>query len=326
MNSSKPAVLILTHHADFYTVDRVAEAVARRGLRPVRFDTDRFPARATLSASVDHGTDGLLLRDGDQAVRGNEVRAMWMRHVRKPAPAPDLDPRFHDGAVRESSEALYAAFDLLRDARWIDSPAVVARARNKLLQLRLAREAGLAIPRTILTNDPAEARAFHAAVEGRAVAKMLTPLHQSMDASGPFVYTSRVRESDLAEADTLRHAPMLFQEEIEKSRELRVAIVDGELFAGAIEASGSPAGAVDWRRSDPADCRWERDTLPADCAASLRMLMASLGLAFGAVDLIRTPEGRHVFLEVNPNGEWGMLERDLGHPIAEALARSLCGE
>jgi len=119
---------------------------------------------------------------------------------------------------------------------------------------------------------------------------------------------------------------MLFQEEIAKARELRVVAVRGELFVGALDASRSATGAVDWRRSDPAECRWEPDTLPEDQARALRALLASLELEYGAVDLIRTPDGRHVFLEVNPAGEWGMLERDLGYPIADALARGLCEE
>ena len=52
-------------------------------------------------------------------------------------------------------------------------------------------------------------------------------------------------------------------------------------------------------------------------------LMEELGLRFGAVDLIRRPDGGHVFLEINPTGEWGMLEKDLGLPISEALAEEL---
>jgi len=51
--------------------------------------------------------------------------------------------------------------------------------------------------------------------------------------------------------------------------------------------------------------------------------MLDLGLVFGAVDLICTPAGEYVFLEVNPGGEWGMLERDLGLPISEAIAAAL---
>jgi MvdC family ATP-grasp ribosomal peptide maturase len=322
---SDPTVLILTHSADYYTVDRVADAITRRGLRAIRFDTDQFPARARLSAHLDVQGDRLELQDQGHAVHARDVRAVWMRHVWKPALAENLEPRFRDGAIRESSAALRAVWDSLRDARWIDRPDAVARASDKLLQLRLAREAGLAIPRTLLTNDPQEARVFFDAVGGRMVAKMLTPLSVSMDASGPFVYTSRVRDSDLESAAALRHAPMLFQEEVPKARELRVVAVGGEMFVGALDASRS-AGAVDWRRSDPAECHWERDTLAEDCTRSLRALLVALGLEYGAADLIRTPEGRYVFLEVNPAGEWGMLERDLGYPIAEALARGLCGE
>ena len=54
--------------------------------------------------------------------------------------------------------------------------------------------------------------------------------------------------------------------------------------------------------------------------------MSELGLVFGVVDLICTPGGEHVFLEVNPAGEWGMLQRDLGLPISEAIADALLEE
>ena len=66
-----------------------------------------------------------------------------------------------------------------------------------------------------------------------------------------------------------------------------------------------------------------RAELPAEVSRGLHTLMSELGLVFGAIDLIRTPAGEHVFLEVNPSGEWGMLERDLGLPIADAIARAL---
>jgi glutathione synthase/RimK-type ligase-like ATP-grasp enzyme len=51
--------------------------------------------------------------------------------------------------------------------------------------------------------------------------------------------------------------------------------------------------------------------------------MGELGMQYGAFDFIETPEGEHVFLEVNPSGEWGMLEKDLGYPISEAIADAL---
>ena len=53
--------------------------------------------------------------------------------------------------------------------------------------------------------------------------------------------------------------------------------------------------------------------------------MSELGLVFGAVDLIRTPAGEHVFLEVNPVGEFFWLERYAGLPVSDALADILLG-
>jgi glutathione synthase/RimK-type ligase-like ATP-grasp enzyme len=60
-------------------------------------------------------------------------------------------------------------------------------------------------------------------------------------------------------------------------------------------------------------------------ATAIKALMSKLGLVYGAIDLIRTPNNDYVFLEVNPGGEWGMLERDLNYPISEAIADALLG-
>jgi glutathione synthase/RimK-type ligase-like ATP-grasp enzyme len=52
-------------------------------------------------------------------------------------------------------------------------------------------------------------------------------------------------------------------------------------------------------------------------------MMNTMGLVFGAIDVIKQKDGQYVFLEVNPQGEWGMLQRDLGYPIGETIANKL---
>lgn len=118
---------------------------------------------------------------------------------------------------------------------------------------------------------------------------------------------------------------MVFQELVPKRVELRVVCVGGRFFTGAIDASASARGQVDWRLAEPAEARWDPWELPAEVAARLRALLRSLGLVYGAVDLIVRPDGGTVFLEVNPAGEWGMIERDLELPIGAALADALLG-
>jgi D-alanine-D-alanine ligase-like ATP-grasp enzyme len=52
--------------------------------------------------------------------------------------------------------------------------------------------------------------------------------------------------------------------------------------------------------------------------------MSRLSLTYGAIDLVLTPDGRYVFLEINPNGQWlwidEMLSLGISHSIAEWLS------
>jgi hypothetical protein len=58
-------------------------------------------------------------------------------------------------------------------------------------------------------------------------------------------------------------------------------------------------------------------------AAGLERLHSEFGLVYSASDFAITPDGEWVFLEMNPNGQWGWLEEEAGLPIGEALAEEL---
>lgn len=322
-STPRDIVLLLTHSGDFYTVDLVSQALARRGVRPIRFNTDLFPSSVKLSARAGDARTAQLFTETGEQISATEVRAVWARKLWSPRMAEDLDERYRSMCVRESIAALEVFLDALHDAHWVNDLERQRSAENKQRQLRLATRAGLRVPRTLVTNDAAAARQFFRETEGQTVAKLLRPLAVSMGGAENFVYTNRVREEDLAGAEALRHSPMVFQELIPKACELRVAWVAGQAFVGALDASGTSRGQTDWRRVAPEECRWQKAQLPSEVASSLQALMLELGLVFGAVDLIVSPSGEHVFLEVNPGGEWGMLERDLGLPISQAIAGTL---
>lgn len=326
---TRDIVLLVTHSGDHYTVDRVAEELARRGARARRVDSDRFPGSMSLTTALGGaaGSSRRTLRDVHGAVDGDAVRAVWLRRIWPAALDDDLDPALRDGCRRESYAALLGFLDGLGDRRMINRLNAGERAENKLRQLRLARDLGLEIPRTLVTNDPAEVLAFHEALGCGMITKMLTPLTQSMHGTGAFVQTNLVRPEDLEDLEGLCHSPMVFQEQVAKAHELRVVVIagpgGGRCFAGAIDATRSDAGQVDWRAASRSQVGWRPGALPDEVAARLLALAGALDLSYGAVDLIVTPDGRHVFLEINPAGEWGMLERDIGLPIAAALADAL---
>ncbi len=310
--SGDSTVLLLSHSQEPYCTERVAGALRERGATVVRLDTDDYPGALDLRG--EHGPDHaprLLLR-GEPL----EVDAVWLWRLWPPRLDDRLAPAHRDAAARESSTALRGLLDLLADAAWIDPPDRIRAADNKTRQLRLARDVGLDIPDTVITSDPATVRRFFAAHGGQVVTKLQTALTHAMHGGG--LPTRLLRPADLDALAGLRHCPMVFQRYIPKSLELRVAWVDGEALVGALD--GARCG-VDWRHESTAT--WRPHALPAPIHARLAELMRRLELRQGALDLILTPTGDYVFLEVNPTGEWGMLQRDLGLPIADSIAAAL---
>jgi len=322
---TRDAILLLTHRRDVFTIERVAESLRRRGARPLRFDTDRFPLEHRLSVLDEGAGPRYLLDTGAARVEGGEIAAVWTRSFWPADFAEELEPEHRDACRRQSWTALQGFLEGLGGAHWVSPLPRIHESENKLRQLRVARAVGLTTPRSLVTNDPAAVRRFFHRVEGRMVTKLLVALTRSMGRSPGAFHTSEVAEADLEDLDGLRFAPMIFQEAVPKEVELRVMYVAGRLFAGQIRAHTTERGATDWREAEVGEIGWEPGQVPREVAEKMRRLMEELGLLTGAFDLIRTPEGEHVFLEVNPLGEWGMLERDLGLPISEAIADTLLG-
>jgi glutathione synthase/RimK-type ligase-like ATP-grasp enzyme len=59
----------------------------------------------------------------------------------------------------------------------------------------------------------------------------------------------------------------------------------------------------------------------AQCRAAARRC----SLRFAGIDIKRTPEGRHVFLELNSSPIYLDVEWKLGHPISRAIAELALG-
>jgi glutathione synthase/RimK-type ligase-like ATP-grasp enzyme len=315
MMREQPCVLLLTHSQEPFCTERVAGALLRAGARPLRLDTDDFPIALALSGEIEPAAGGRLLLDGEALT----VDAVWLWRLWPPRLDAGLAAPHREAALRESMTALRGLLDLLDDAPWIDGIDANRCAENKARQLRLAQGLGLAIPPTLITADPAAARRFWGAHGGQVVAKLQTSLGYSM-AGGGGLPTRMIGPADLEALGGLRHCPMMFQRYVPKAMELRIAWVDGRALVGGLD--GARCG-VDWRHESTAS--WEPHALPAAVHERLAALMGALGLRQGAIDMIVTPTGDYVFLEVNPHGEWGMLERDLGLPIGEAIAQALLG-
>jgi hypothetical protein len=123
--------------------------------------------------------------------------------------------------------------------------------------------------------------------------------------------------------DLLPECPVIVQEYVPKKLELRVTVVGDQIFPCAIHSQDSHLeNRSDWR-NDVYDCRHESYALPPCVEAKCFELVRRLGVHFGCIDLIVTPDDEYVFLEINPNGQWRWVQELTGMPIAEAIAELL---
>ncbi|HZD02677.1 MAG TPA: hypothetical protein VFA46_21545 [Actinomycetes bacterium] len=64
-------------------------------------------------------------------------------------------------------------------------------------------------------------------------------------------------------------------------------------------------------------------TLPDHLADACVLVTVESGLAFAGLDLILTPQGEAVCLEINPSPAHSAYDESTGQPISDALARYL---
>jgi glutathione synthase/RimK-type ligase-like ATP-grasp enzyme len=313
------SVLIIAQERDAHAA-AVAGELAQLGGHAEIVDTAHFPDRARLVArfeSCEQCRKRVFLLELERGrIDLADVGAAWWRRPHPPAPSTQLmRPDHQVFAVNETHEALRGLWHAL-DVFWINDPGRDEVAHRKLLQLRVAQEVGLQIPSTLVTNDVAAARSY---VDGRAYRDVICKAFSATEQQ--WRETRLVGEPELAALENVRYAPVIFQEYVPAEVDLRVTVVGEELFAAAIYSQESDY-PVDFRM-DMANTRVEPDELPDEVAGQLLALMARLGIVYGAIDLRRTPEGRYVFLEVNPAGQWLFVEQATGQPIARAVAQEL---
>ncbi len=307
-------ILVISHTHDVHAIE-VLGHLERRGVDAVLFDTGRIPRETQLA--IGHSADGwhATAKVDGRLLDMNSVRAVWWR---RPQPfalhAEIITPEDHGFALGETHAAVSGLWSLL-DARWINDPDADERAGRKAWQLKVARSVGLRVPRTCITNDPEVARAFVAGEPDRVIYKAFSATEKT------WRETRVLKPEEAAGLDMVRFAPVIFQEFIAATCDLRVTVVGDQIFAGAIDSSA--AGYEYDFRMAMNSATITPHMLPDAIEASLLRLMAAFGLVYGAIDLRLTPEGDYVFLEINPAGQWLFVEHQTAQPIGKAIADRL---
>lgn len=307
-------IVAVSHRGDPHA-RAVLARLRRLGAKAILLDLAELPGRGRIALAFGRGRRDAVVATRAGVLRARDVSAVWWRRPRPLRADLRLAPGDAAFAVRETAEVLIGLAASTR-ARWVNDPWRDGVASRKPHQLAFAERCGLAVPATLVTNDPRRARAFLTARSRAFVHKGLGAFPEDWRP------TRLVSSRDVSRLPALRFAPVVLQEYV-PGVDVRVTVVGRTLFATEIDARRTTS-PEDFRPVLAA-ARVRPCALPRDLARRLRALVSALGLAFAAVDLRRRDDGEHVFLEVNPSGQWLFLEERTGQPITEAVARLLAG-
>lgn len=313
-------VFIVSTIADAAT-DDVVQKLTNLGVPHKRLNTEQYPFSSTLTVDpAKTFQDGWIVLSGEEMPTPSSI---WYRRLRTPSKPQGMDEGVYTFCLQENRAALMGGI-LGFAGRWMSHPAAVWQAEYKPFQLSLAAQVGLQIPRTVVTNDPIVIRRafteFQEMIVKPARSGYLT--HNGQEFA---IFTSRVLQEHLDELESTAWSPAIYQARIPKQVDLRITIVGRKLFAAAIDSQSDPAASLDWRQTRNPLLPHRPIALPVDIVEKLLSMMDSLRLTFGAIDMVLTPSGEYVFLEVNPNGQWLWIDDMLGCGISDAVASWLAG-
>lgn len=297
-------VLIIGNADDIHAV-QVKIALEQTGAVAEYFDTALFPTQSKISLFPNTDEDFLTLSDG-QELNLKEIQSVYWRTfsgVRVPT-LEDVEQR--RVAVNDSMSTLRSLMQSC-PARWVNSWQAYQFHQEKPLQLRRARQIGVSIPATVITNDPQKVIEFYSEcdriifkpVYGGSHTKFVTKEHLDLE---------RLKFA-------LSYSPVTLQEYIPGTN-IRSYVIGENVYSAEI---CSPE--IDFRLDLNAELRPQE--LPEAVKEQCLAITEGFGMEWTAIDWRLKPTGEYIFLEANFSPMFVYFEKQTGFPITEKLVELL---
>jgi len=272
------------------------------------------PRELALTGRITISQEGFLRKLGEEL-----PLSIWYRKP-KFLQVEDLEemsiPKDYFSSILSLHEEGYSlVFATYPNCLWVSNPYAIKRASNKLTQLIVAENLGFKIPKTIFSSSPEDIEEFRSEV-GDLVMKPLGLPYAKVKGVNTWFYATLIPSHQKMDYDGLGITPMIFQERISKGSDLRVTVIGKQVFGCKIVSKD-----LDWRSSQSkSDTIYTPIKLQDSFTQRCIEMTEYLGLNFGAFDFVESIDKEMVFLEINPNGQWGFIEEKTGLPLSKAMA------
>lgn len=191
----------------------------------------------------------------------------------------------------------------------INPPRALEVAIDKYLSLTLLAAAGLAVPRTLVVQDPIAATAAWETLGRDCLAK---PLFGSRGRG-----IVRCQSAEQVRAAIVAHGGLAYLQEFvaHSGCDLRALVVGDQVFAMRRHA---PAGA--WLTNLAQGGSASPVDLSPDLEVVARRAATAVGASMAGVDLLTARDGRVLVIEVNAVPGWRGIEGVVGSQVGAAIA------
>ncbi|MDD4760307.1 MAG: hypothetical protein PHU66_05770 [Bacteroidaceae bacterium] len=256
------------------------------------------------------------------AIRNGNICTFWFRKWSN----DNNSINFKEATAKESFKIVEYIYHKTKETSyWLNNPYDY-QSNNKPVQEHYAQLSGLQTPKSWLVNSREQLKSIAATNTSIITKSMGSLIIRVINGSNHFSYTTVLDRGEVNECPEY-FFPSYIQEYIEKEYEIRSFYLDGEFFSMAIFSQANENTKIDFRHYDKVNPnRYEPIVLSAELESKLKNFIAYLGTNCGSFDLIMTPTGQTVFLEVNVLGQFGMVSKPCNYNLEEKVAIKLIEE
>lgn len=309
-------ILIITNKDDV-TTDFIINKLNKIGQAYYRLNTDTFLFEVDINFNIEKEEYILIDHQKKQEIDLSTVKSVYFRRPKLPKmKIKSLSRGEAEFINREITAVLEGIYRILKNLFWVNHVACIREAENKLYQLIIARKIGFEIPKSIITTMQNQANIFLRELQGKCIIKSIKNGNIDDPKCPKVVFTTLITDCDNNILDGVSDCPTYLQRNIEKIADVRVTVVGKKTFPAIIRSQEFQETKIDWRKGQNTKIKHERLKLPPEIETKCVELTNLLGLKFSAIDLVLDKNMRFIFLEINPNGQWGWIEKRLNYDIS----------